>query len=212
MSDNLYFEFWTGIRKMFEEVEKNSSHILTPEVVKNVVKEEKEKNKIVHSKKAMPTLPFFAELSIERDDGFGNGIDDTIVISFNYVGVPDHPRELKKKLRKISERLLKTQIPPVYTFLEKVQSYEDPDMTDVVVQRKNLKDSQITWLMYHLKRGFESRAISKEDKIHASIEEGNVVRWLKLPKSGFRKTAERAIQTKKMSSPKRNRRKISRST
>lgn len=148
----------------------------------------------------MPSLPFFAELRLEKDDG----IDDVLEISFNYTGIPDHPEELKQKLKKICVRLLKTQIPPVYSVLENVQSYDDPYITDVVVKRKNLKDSQITWLMYHLKRGFESRAIFEKDDIHTIIEvENNIVRWVKVPTSGFHKTAQRAVQVKKISSRKR---------
>lgn len=148
----------------------------------------------------MPSLPSFAELRLERDDSF----DDVLEISFNYTGVPDHPEELKQKLKKICKRLLTTQIPPVYSILENVQSYDDPDTTDLVVKRQNLKDSQITWLMYHLKRGFESRAISKRDNIHTIIEvENNIVKWVNIPKSGFRKTAQRAVQVKKISSRRR---------
>ena len=99
---------------------------------------------------------------------------------------------------------MSTQIPPVYSILESVQSYDDPDITDVVVKRQNLKDSQITWLMYHLKRGFESRAISKRDNVHTIIEvENNIVKWVTIPKSGFGKTAQHAIQVKKISSRRR---------
>ena len=90
----------------------------------------------------------------------------------------------------------------MYSVLENVRSYDDPDKTDVVLKRKNLKDSQITWLMYHLKRGFEMRAISKKDEIHTVIE-SDAVRWVKIPKSGFQTTAKHAVKVKKISSRKR---------
>lgn len=146
----------------------------------------------------MPSLQSFAELRLERDDK----LDDVLEISFNYTGAPDHSEKQKQKLKKICVRLLNTQIPSVYSVLENVQSYDDPDTTDVVLQRKNLKDSHITWLMYHLKRGFEMRAISKKDMIHTIIK-CDFVGWVKTPKSGFCTTAERAVKAKKISSRKR---------
>lgn len=138
----------------------------------------------------MPPLPFFAELNLRRE------FDSLLEVQFLYTGHPEHSEKVIQKLERICMRLLKTQIPAVYVVEEDVATCSDPAMVDVVLRRERLTDNHVVWLKNHLRRGFEKRALSKYEHVQA-MEENNSVRWVTIPKSGYEKTAQRAVRENK---------------
>lgn len=141
----------------------------------------------------MPTLPFVAELYLRRK------CDNLVEIELLYTGHPEHSKKVIQELERICMRLLKTQIPAIYKVMEEVATCSDPAMVDMVLRRERLTDNHVVWLKNHLKRGFQKRALNVlfKDKDVYTIDEEFSTRWVMMPESGFRNTAQRAVRDKK---------------